>query len=42
MVKSTPHRVMIWVNSPVSGWRFYRVDIGGISYDWDLAKELGR
>ena len=42
MVKTTPHRTMIWVNSPVSGWRFYRVDVGGISYDWDLAKELGR
>ena len=42
MIKSTPHRVMIWVNSPISGWRFYRVDLGGISYDWDIAKELGR
>ncbi|MGA2161665.1 MAG: hypothetical protein ABSG28_05645 [Methanoregula sp.] len=42
MVKATPHRTMIWVNSPVSGWRFYRVEVGGISYDWDIAKELGR
>ncbi len=42
IVKATPHRTMIWVNSPVSGWRFYRVDMGGISYDWDIAKELGR
>jgi len=42
MIPSTPHRVMIWVNSPVAGWRYYRADIGGISYDWDLAKELGR
>ena len=42
MVKASPHQTMIWVNSPVSGWRFYRVEIGGISYDWDLAKELGR
>ncbi len=41
IVKATPHRTMIWVNSPVSGWRFYRVDAGGISYDWDIAKELG-
>jgi len=42
MIPSTPHRVMIWVNSPVAGWRFYRVGIGGIAYDWTLAKELGR
>ena len=42
LVRTTPHRTMIWVNSPVSGWRFYRVDAGGIAYDWDLAKELGR
>ncbi len=42
MIPSTPHRVMIWVNSPVAGWRFYRVGIGGIAYDWDLAKELER
>jgi hypothetical protein len=42
MVKATPHRTMIWVNSPVSGWRFYRVETGGISYDWGIAKELGR
>ena len=42
LVPITPYRTMIWVNSPVAGWRFYRVDIGGISYDWDLAKELGK
>ena len=42
LVKTSPHRVMIWVSSPVVGWRYYRADIGGISYDWDLAKELGR
>lgn len=42
LVRATPYRTMIWVNSPVSGWRFYRVDVGGIAYDWDLAKELGR
>ena len=42
LVATTPHRTMIWVNSPVSGWRFYLVSAGGIAYDWDLAKELGR
>jgi len=42
LVPITPYRTMIWVNSPVAGWRFYRVDTGGIAYDWDLAKELGR
>ena len=40
MVGISPHRIMIWVNSPVTGWRYYRADIGGISYDWDLAKEM--
>lgn len=40
LVKTSPHRIMIWVSSPVIGWRYYRADIGGISYDWDLAKEL--
>jgi hypothetical protein len=39
---TAPYRTMIWVNSPVVGWRFYRVGAGGIAYDWDLAKELGR
>ncbi len=42
LVKTSPHRIMIWVTSPVAGWRYYRADIGGISYDWDLAKEMGR
>ncbi|MGA2162613.1 MAG: hypothetical protein ABSG28_10540 [Methanoregula sp.] len=40
LVKTSPHRCMIWVTSPVSGWRYYRADIGGISYDWDVAKEM--
>jgi len=40
LVKTSPHRVMIWVSSPVIGWRYYRADIGGISYDWDVAKEM--
>ena len=40
--KTSPHRIMIWVISPVAGWRYYRADIGGISYDWDLAKEMGQ
>jgi len=41
MAKSSPYRIMIWVNSPVYGWRYYRAEIGGISYDWDMAKEMG-
>lgn len=41
MVKASPYRIMIWVNSPVYGWRYYRAEIGGISYDWDMAKEMG-
>ena len=40
LVATSPHRIMIWVSSPVIGWRYYRADIGGISYDWDLAKEM--
>lgn len=40
LVKTSPHRIMIWISSPVAGWRYYRADIGGISYDWDLAKEM--
>jgi hypothetical protein len=40
LVKTSPQRVMIWVSSPVIGWRYYRADIGGISYDWDIAKEM--
>jgi hypothetical protein len=40
LVKTSPHRIMIWVSSPVIGWRYYRADIGGISYDWDVAKEM--
>jgi hypothetical protein len=42
LVRTVPHRIMIWVSSPVTGWRYYRADIGGISYDWDLAKEMDR
>ncbi|MGA2698854.1 MAG: hypothetical protein ABSE74_04350 [Methanoregula sp.] len=42
LVATSPHRIMIWVSSPVIGWRYYRADIGGISYDWDLAKEMTR
>jgi len=42
LVTTSPHRCMIWVSSPVIGWRYYRADIGGISYDWDLAKEMGQ
>jgi len=42
LVKTSPHRCMIWISSPVIGWRYYRADIGGISYDWNLAKELNR
>lgn len=41
LAPTTQYRTMIWVNSPVAGWRFYRVDVGGISYDWNLAKEMG-
>jgi hypothetical protein len=40
LAKTSPHRVMIWVFSPVIGWRYYRADIGGISYDWDVAQEM--
>ena len=38
--KRSRYRVMIWIDSPVIGWRYYRVDIGGISYDWDFAKMM--
>jgi len=31
-------RTMIWITSPVIGWRYYLADIGGISRDWDFAK----
>ena len=33
-------RTMIWVISPVIGWRYYLADIGGIRRDWDFAKML--
>jgi len=42
LVTTSPHRIMIWVSSPIIGWRYYRADIGGISYDWDLAKEMDK
>jgi len=38
--KSVRYKTMIWVISPIAGWRYYRVDIGGISYDWDFAKKV--
>jgi hypothetical protein len=34
------YKTMIWVNSPLIGWRYYRVDTGGLSYDWDFAKMM--
>jgi len=39
-VKPGKYKTMIWVTSPLIGWRYYRVESGGISYDWTFAKML--
>ena len=36
--KPALYRIMIWVNSPLCGWRYYWVNPGGIGFDWDFAK----
>ncbi|HNX18622.1 MAG TPA: hypothetical protein PKM50_09900 [Methanoregula sp.] len=38
--QTSPYRVMIWVTSPVSGWRYYRAYSGGIAYDWEFVKQI--
>jgi hypothetical protein len=38
--KPGQYKTMIWVNSPLCGRRYYRVDTGGISYDWAFAKMM--
>ncbi len=39
-VKSAQYKTMIWVTSPLIGWRYYRVESGGLSYDWTFAKMM--
>jgi hypothetical protein len=34
------YKTMIWVNSPLIGWRYYLADIGGIRRDWDFTKMM--
>lgn len=34
------HRVMIFVDSPVCGWRYYLIYPGGLRYDHDFATAL--
>jgi hypothetical protein len=34
------YKTMVWINSPLICWRYYRVDTGGLSYDWDFAKMM--
>ena len=36
--KTGQYKTMVWINSPLIGWRYYRVESGGISYDWAFAK----
>jgi len=33
MVERVKERIMIWVHSPASGWRYYLVYPGGLRYD---------
>jgi hypothetical protein len=34
--KPREFRTMIWVTSPLIGWRYYLVETGGIRRDWDF------
>jgi hypothetical protein len=38
--KPSQYKIMIWVNSPLCGWRYYWVNPGGLGYDWDFAKMM--
>jgi hypothetical protein len=34
------HTIMIWIDSPTCGWRFYLIYPGGLRYDHDFAASL--
>jgi hypothetical protein len=34
------HTIMIWVQSPICGWRYYLIYPGGLRYDHDFAAAL--
>lgn len=38
MAKPAEYRTMIWISSPLIGWRYYLVETGGIRRDWDFTK----
>lgn len=34
------YKTMVWVNSPLIGWRYYLVETGGIRRDWDFTNMM--
>jgi hypothetical protein len=36
--KPGEYKTMIWVNSPIIGWRYFWVDIGGVGRDWEFTQ----